>query len=114
MPAVETNKRTVLRALIDERGLRYNFVADKIGTNPSNLTRLMNGERSLPASELLALERLLGVDAAVFFDGRDLLLVTDVPTSAPSGVSGETPTSAPPAPSPVDAISNGKVPASAG
>lgn len=66
-------KRTALRDLIDERGLKYGFVAEKIFCTPSGLTKLMNGERTLTASQMLALTELLGVEAKSFFDGRELL-----------------------------------------
>lgn len=66
-------KRTILRELIEERGLKYGFVADKIGVAPATLTKLLNGERTLTASAMLAFEELLGVEAKSFFDGRELL-----------------------------------------
>lgn len=67
------NKVTALRELIDERGLKYGFVAVKIGCTPDRLTRLMNADLTLKASELLTLCELLGVEAKAFFDGRELL-----------------------------------------
>lgn len=67
------NKQTALRELIDERGLKYGFVASKIGCTPDRLTRLMNGDVPLRASDLMALCELLGVEAKAFFDGRELL-----------------------------------------
>lgn len=65
-------KRTILRDLIDERGIRYSFLAEKLGTTASSFTRLMNGEKELFASELLRLEELLGVPYETFFDGSAL------------------------------------------
>lgn len=67
------NKQTALRELIDERGLKYGFVAAKVGCSPDRFTRLMNGDLALKASELLTLCELLGVEAKAFFDGRELL-----------------------------------------
>lgn len=77
--------RTVLRELIDGRGLRHRFVADKLGVLPSSLTRLLNRDRELRASDLLVLAELLGVDSEIFFDGRELRLseaLTQVPPVA--------------------------------
>lgn len=74
MPAqAPETKRTVLRDLIDERGLKYGFVASKLEISPTLFTRLLSGERPLSARELLALTELLGVEAKSFFDGRELL-----------------------------------------
>jgi transcriptional regulator with XRE-family HTH domain len=67
------SKRTVLRDLIDARGLRYDFVAGKVGLSPSNFTKLMNGERTLTASVMVTLCKVLEVEAEAFFDGRELL-----------------------------------------
>lgn len=88
-----TGKRTVLRELIDERGLKYGFVANKIGSTPSGFTRLLNGERTLSAGELLALEALLALDASAFFDGRELLIASEHGPNANGAAIGTNPTS---------------------
>lgn len=66
-------KRTVLRDIIDEAGLRYDFVARKLDISPSTLTKVLNGDRTLTASLLVSFCELLGVEAKAFFDGRELL-----------------------------------------
>lgn len=76
------NKRTALRHLIEERGLKYNFVAAKLNVSPSILTRLLNAERNLTASDLVTLQELLGVEAKAFFDGGELLIATETPTAS--------------------------------
>lgn len=74
MPAqAPDTKRTVLRDLIDERGLKYGFVAGKLDISPTLFTRLLSGERPLSARELVTLQEILGVEAKAFFDGRELL-----------------------------------------
>lgn len=81
-------RRTVLRDLIDDRGLRHRFVADKLGVLPSSLTRLLNRDRELRASDLLVLAELLGVGSEVFFDGRGLRLSEALATVPPVAEAG--------------------------
>lgn len=72
--AMTTNiaSSTVLRQLIDERGIRYAFLADKIGVTRSHFTRLVNRERQITSAAAEALAGILGVETAAFFDGHDL------------------------------------------
>lgn len=65
--ATEPSRR--LRALIDERGLRYTFVAAQVGITPSHLTRLMDGERPLRHPVALAMAELLGVPVEQLLGG---------------------------------------------
>lgn len=81
--------RTILRDLIEARGLKYGFVADRLGLSPSLLTRLLGRERPLKASELVALTSLLGVEAEQFFDGSQLILSSDTSTNEPSPAGAE-------------------------
>lgn len=83
----QEKRRTVLRDLIDERGLRYVFVANRLGLSGSGFSLLCDGLRSLRARHLVALEDVLGVKAAAFFDGERLLYADEIPP--PDGVGAE-------------------------
>ena len=76
-------RRTVLRDLIDSRGLRHSFIAERLGLPRSSMSHLLDGNQELRARHLVALEELLGVEAAVFFDGERLRFVDEVPLAGP-------------------------------
>lgn len=83
---------TVLRRLIDERGIRHVFLADRIGVTRSHFTRLLNGERAPTAAFIEMICTQLGVEPEVFFDGRRLLIASENPMSTTNDVSGNAPT----------------------
>ena len=78
---------TVLRELIEARGIRYSFIAEKLGIARSSFHRVLEGDRDLRARELVALTGMLGVEIAVFFDGERLLFADEIPP--PDGVGTE-------------------------
>lgn len=51
-----------VRTLIQEKGLKYTFVASKIGMSNSDLSRRLSGKVKLSAEELLNIMSLLGHD----------------------------------------------------
>lgn len=55
-----------LREFFDERGIRYGWVAEKLGISPSYLTKLMNGRDALPRKHADALAALFSVPANTF------------------------------------------------
>lgn len=50
MPNSTMRKPNPLRVFLDERGIRYVWVAERLGISPSHLTRLMDSDRPLTAS----------------------------------------------------------------
>lgn len=65
------DRTSSIRRILDARGLRYSWVAARIGVSPSMLTKVMQGERKLTTekrrrlAELLQIpEELLPEDAA--------------------------------------------------
>lgn len=58
----EDAPETPIARLIDERGLRKGWVAEKLGISPSSLSRLIWGERRMTLDEGLKLAEILGVD----------------------------------------------------
>lgn len=73
MAAATDERTTVLRALIEERGLIHRFIADKLGITRSHFTRMLNAERPCTAAHAGELAALLGIDLSAFFDGEALL-----------------------------------------
>ncbi len=55
-----------LREFLDARGIRYSWVASKLGIGNSHMTRLMDGERPLTERHALKLIELFGDEARVF------------------------------------------------
>ncbi len=56
----------VIRNVIESRGIKQNFVADKAGISPELLRRSLNGERKIPADEFVAICVVLGLDIRDF------------------------------------------------
>lgn len=57
--------------IIDEKGIKKSFVAEKIGIQKESLTRILNGKRSIYASEVLPLCEALGVNLEELLYGDD-------------------------------------------
>lgn len=51
-----------VRSLIQEKGLKYTYVAAKIGMSNSDLSRRLSGKVKLSAQDLLNIMSLLGHD----------------------------------------------------
>lgn len=58
----EDASETPIARLIDERGLRKGWVAEKLGISASSLSRLIYGDRRMTLDEGVRLAELLGVD----------------------------------------------------
>lgn len=48
-----------LKELIDERGIRYNFIAEKIGVSPTALNFWLNGVSKIPKKREEQIRELL-------------------------------------------------------
>lgn len=81
--AAPEKRKTVIRDLIDARGLKYRFVAGKLGLSASATSLLLDGLRTMSARHLVALEELLSVPSSAFFDGERLRFVDEVPPAGP-------------------------------
>lgn len=57
------NHVTNLARLIDERGLRKDYIAARVGVSKSAMSRWCSGERRIPAERLGAIAAVLGVQA---------------------------------------------------
>jgi len=53
-----------LKALIDQRGIKYSFLANKTGIPVNQLTKSLHGNRRLLADELVLLCLALDLDLA--------------------------------------------------
>lgn len=60
------DKGTPLRRFIDARGIRYIWIAEKLGISPSHLTQIMDGKRPLVAAHAATLADLFSVPAETF------------------------------------------------
>ena len=58
-----------LRDFLDARGVRYIWVAGRLGITPSHLNRLMSRERPLTPKNAAKLAEIFGVPASTFTGG---------------------------------------------
>jgi plasmid maintenance system antidote protein VapI len=63
---VRNSQSQELREFLDDRGLRYQWVAEKLGVTPSHMTRLMDGQRPITHDLALKLSGLFDVPADTF------------------------------------------------
>ncbi len=61
-----------LNDLIEARGLKKQWVADRLGMTPSHLSRLLRGERVITETVALKAAELFGVDVRELVPGVDL------------------------------------------
>lgn len=61
-----------LERLISEKGLKKNFVAEKAGLTPINLSDMFGGRRLIKPCEIVALAKALGVDYDELFADPEL------------------------------------------
>ena len=65
--------KTKLRAFLDERGVRYSWVADRLGVSRPHFHFVMDGARPVTEDMAVRLADLFGVDAATFQEeGRNV------------------------------------------
>lgn len=51
-----------LKALVEERGITYTFIAERTGIPVDAISKSLRGKRRLPADEMVAICKLMGVD----------------------------------------------------
>lgn len=64
-------RATGLRQCLDERGIKYSFVARKIGLWPSGMTALLQGSRTISKTQADVVCELVGVPFFVAFSIAD-------------------------------------------
>ena len=57
-----------LKSVIDKRGLKQNYVAQKIGITPNYLGQILNGNRKLSADVAIKAAQVLGLPLDVFLN----------------------------------------------
>ena len=55
-----------LKALVAEKGVTYTFISERTGIPIDSISRSFLGKRKLPADELVAICRVVGVDLGDF------------------------------------------------
>ncbi len=65
--------QTVLKKLVDERGIRYTYLAEKLALTPSHFWRILNGERPITRRSAERVSTELLIPEWLFFDGAKLL-----------------------------------------
>lgn len=65
---VKPNANKVLQKIIDDRGIKKNFVADEIGISSSSMSSLLHGNKKFTADIALQLSKVLNVPASVFLN----------------------------------------------
>lgn len=55
-----------IKKYLDENGIKYSYVADKIGMPMNMFSPLLNGKRKMTAEEYLLICKAIGVDAGYF------------------------------------------------
>ena len=66
-PGKQRVRATGLRQCLDERGIKYSFVARKIGLWPSGMTGLLQGTRTISKDQAEQVCELVGVPFFVAF-----------------------------------------------
>lgn len=61
-----TRPKTKLRSFLDERGIRYVWVAGRLGITKAHLHQVMEGNRPLTERHANALAEIFGVPASTF------------------------------------------------
>lgn len=54
--------KTKLKSILDEKGIKQNWLADKIGVSPATINALVSGKRKIPKSKAIALGTILNVE----------------------------------------------------
>lgn len=75
--------RPGLRAAIDDRGLKYSWVADRIGVSRPMFSMVLSGERRLAFDRARLLSALLGADFFSLFDASSDAPETSLEAGAP-------------------------------
>lgn len=69
MPEViKRNANDILAELIDERGLKKKFVADKLNMSQASFSALLHGNIKFTADTAIKLGKILNVEYSIFLD----------------------------------------------
>lgn len=55
-----------IKKVLDEKGIKYGFVAESIGVSISTFSAMLNNNRKITAEEYFMICRVIGVDAGYF------------------------------------------------
>lgn len=69
LPVPERSPRGALAYLMEDRGLTQTALGMAVGTNPSTLSKLLNGERDFTADHARRLAAHFGCDVGMFVQG---------------------------------------------
>ena len=65
---VKSDANVILQKIIDERGLKKNYIASELGISPSSMSALLSGGKKFTADIALPLSKILGVPNSVFLN----------------------------------------------
>lgn len=63
---VKADARKILKKLISERGIKKNYLADKIGISPQSMSNLLSGKLKFTADLAIKLGKALDVPYDIF------------------------------------------------
>lgn len=63
---VKQDARIILQEIIDDRGMKKNYIANKLGISQSSMSALLSGNKKFTADIALQLAKILNVDNSVF------------------------------------------------
>lgn len=65
---VKSDANLILQKIIDERGLKKNYIANELGISPSSMSALLSGRKKFRADIAIPLSKILGVPKSVFLN----------------------------------------------
>jgi plasmid maintenance system antidote protein VapI len=66
-----TMTKTKFRAFLDERGIRYSWLADQLGVSRPHLSYILDGQRPVTDAMAARLADIYGVPASTFQEETD-------------------------------------------
>ena len=67
MPTVvKSNAKDILLKLIDDSGIKKNFIANKIGISASSMSALLHGRKKFTADTAIQISKILNLPDSVF------------------------------------------------
>lgn len=65
---VRENSNVILQKIIEERGIKKNYVAEEIGISPSSMSALLHGNKKFTADIAIRLGKVLNIPTSVFLN----------------------------------------------
>lgn len=62
-----------IKKYLDDNGIKYSFVSDKIGMPMNMFSPLLNGKRKMSAEEYFLICEAIGVDAGMFATEQEVV-----------------------------------------